>query len=591
MDYPDVYQFIKGEENTWKTTYIPLTDSKEWNMYEHIQRCTNVANGWFHTGKNDGNRPYDDIVTPIVNVAFRTEGFDVKDIVPFVDDAYKNYKSFLVKKYHPKWARKQQLDTLIDEVVESSIIYDLVILKDIGGVRPEVQKLQTIAFCDQTDALAGPICFKHSYSIAELLEYKGKWKDEKIDLAILKAKQSKEAPLAKGKEAKTPGKYIEVYELHGKLPEHWLPGGGDLLKYADQLHIVCYYLDENGEEQGLTLYSGKERPISEIFEQLKIDQVKSYGRACGRSIVETLFEPQVWRNYSEIKIKNMLDAAVDVIVTDSDEYGNQQTSKLKPNTIVKLNKGDRFDKINTQMQNLADFQNYGIRKENSARVIGSASDAQLGTNPVSGTPFSLQALVVQQGQGIHEYRQGKIATWFADILYPKWILGYLVKDMNNGKNFSEELSLDELQWVTKRMVENRTERKMAELIFNGKIVTSEIKQQALEFYKAEFAKMDSRGFFEIIKDELQGIKTDVFVNIKGKQRNMAANADKLTNVIRALIANPAAFTQPGISDMVNQLFEESGMNPVSFSQLTPIQTQQTLQLSNQTNGNLSQVAA
>lgn len=578
MDYPDVYQFIKGEEAAWKTVRIPLTDSKDWNMYEHIQRCFNVANGWFHTGKNDGNRPYDDIVTPIVNVGFRTEGFDVKDIVPYVDDAYKNYKSFLVKKYHPKWARKEELDTLIDEVVESSIIYDLVILKDVGGIKPEVQKLQTIAFCDQSNALSGPICFKHSFTISEILDYKGKWDDEKIDLAILKAKQSKEALLSKGKEIKTPGKYIEIYELHGKLPEHWLPNGGDSMKYVDQLHIVCFYLDENGKDQGLTLYSGKEKPISEIFEQLKIEQVKSYGRACGRSIVETLFEPQVWRNYSEIKIKNMLDAAVDVIVTDSEEYGNQQTSKLKPNTIVKLNKGDRFEKINTQMQNLADFQNYGVRKENSARIIGSASDAQLGTNPVSGTPFSLQALVVQQGQGIHEYRQGKIATWFADVLYPKWILGYLVKDMNDGKNFSEELSLDELQWVTKRMVENRTEREMAELIFNGKVVTPEIKQQAIEFYKAEFAKMDSRGFFEVIKDELKDLKTDVFVNIKGKQRSMAANADKLTNVIRALIANPAAFIQPGISDMVNQLFEESGMNPVSFSQITPSQLQQPQQI-------------
>lgn len=581
-----VYQFIKSEESSWKTVRVPLTDSKDWNMYEHIQRCTNVANGWFHSGKNDGNRPYDDIVTPIINVAFRTEGFDVKDIVPFVDDAVKNYKSFLVKKYHPKWARTNQLDTLIDEVVESSIIYDLVILKNVGGIRPEVQKLQTIAFCDQTDALSGPICFKHSYSIPDILDYKGKWWDDKIDLAVLKAKPSKNAPLSTGKEVKTPGKYIEVYELHGRLPESWLPNGGDPFKYVDQIHIACFYLDENGDEQGLTLYAGKEKPISQIFEQLKIDQVKSYGRACGRSLVETLFEPQVWKNYSEIKIKNMLDSAVDVIVTDSDDYGNQKLAKITPNTIVKINKGDRFDKINTQMQNLADFQNYGVRKENSARVIGSASDAQLGTNPVSGTPFALQSLVVQQGQGIHEYRQGKIATWFADTLYPKWILGYLVKDMNNGKSFSEELSLDELQWVTERMINNRTELKAADLIFEGKIVTPEAKKQILEFYKTEFAKMGTRGFFEVVKEELKGVKTDVFVNIKGKQRLMAQNADKLTNVIRALIANPAAYAQPGISDMVNQLFEESGMNPVSLGKL-----QAQPQLSTQTNGNPSQVAA
>lgn len=98
MDTQDVFSYIKAEENNWRTERVPLTGSKSWNMYEHIERCTNVANGWFHKGNNeDGLRPYDDIVTPIINVAFRSEGFDVKDIVPYVNDATKHYKSFIIK--------------------------------------------------------------------------------------------------------------------------------------------------------------------------------------------------------------------------------------------------------------------------------------------------------------------------------------------------------------------------------------------------------------------------------------------------------------------------------------------------------------
>ena len=93
----DVFSYIKTEETNYKTIRIPITKSKDWNMYEHIERCKNVSNAWFHQGSNDGMRPYDDIVTPILNVAFRTEGFDVKDIVPFVDDAKNSYKSFIIK--------------------------------------------------------------------------------------------------------------------------------------------------------------------------------------------------------------------------------------------------------------------------------------------------------------------------------------------------------------------------------------------------------------------------------------------------------------------------------------------------------------
>lgn len=143
---PEIYQFITNEETAYKTVRVPLTNSKDWNMSEHIERCYNVSNGYYHSGQNDGNRRYDDIVTPVINVAFRTEGFDVKDIIPFVNDAKEGYKSFIIKKRHPQWARKQELDTFIDDIVESSVIYDLVIVKKAKGNKPEVVPLQSIAF-------------------------------------------------------------------------------------------------------------------------------------------------------------------------------------------------------------------------------------------------------------------------------------------------------------------------------------------------------------------------------------------------------------------------------------------------------------
>lgn len=579
MENTDVFSYIKSEETNWKTARVPLTRTKDWNMYEHIERCTNVSNAWFNQGSNDPNngRPYDDIVTPIINVAFRSEGFDVKDIVPYVDDVNENYKSFLVKKYHPQWARKNELDTFIDDVVETSVIYDLALIKNVNNARPEVVDLKTIAFCDQTDIMAGPICIKHQYTPSELVAYKGKWDSGAIDRAITLAVSEIEVSQADGKKLKTPGKYIEAYELRGNLPAVWLDKEAEPYTYTPQMHIVCYYNDTNGDRQGITLFEGPDKPLEENFAALKIDRVRSKGRACGRSIVETLFEPQVWRNYDAIKIKKMLDAAVSLIITDSEELGNQKLTEVKENTILKQARGDTTTRLEGSLQNLPAFTNDQQKWETSARIVGSASEAQLGTNPVSGTPFALQSLVVQQGQGIHEYRQGKIATFFADTLYPKWILGYLVDDMNKGKTFSEELSLDELQEVANQIATNKVEEKMAELIFNGKVVTPEAKDQALQVYKEQFMKSGSRGFFEVIKDELKEIPTCVYVNVKGKQKNMAANADKITNVIREVIANVQAFqANPGLAKPLNQLLEDSGLSPIDFTKMitAPQQTNQ-----------------
>lgn len=571
-DAPDVFSYITTEEETWRTTRIPLTTSKDWSMYEHIQRCTNVANGWFHRGANDGNRPYDDIVTPIIDVSFRTEGFDVKDIIPFVNSAKDYHKSFLVKKYHPQWARKNELDTFIDEVVETSIIYDLVLIKkNVGEVRPEVVDLKTIAFCDQTDIMAGPICIRYNFTPAELMAWKGKWDDEKIDIVIAQAKNEKKVAPANDTVAKSPGKFIEVYVLRGMLPKRWIDLENSDGTYEDQMHVVVFSVDSTGESQGIHLFKGVDGPLSDTFKALKIDQVRSKGRACGRSVVERLFEPQVWNNYSAIKIKEMLDSAVDVFVSDSEELGNQRLSDLPKNTILKQERGSTTARLNADLQNLTHFVNHQVVQKNSARELGSASDLALGNTPSSGTPLGTTEIVHVEGQGIHDYRQGKIATFFADVLYRDWFLDMLVKDMNQGMTFSETLTLDEMQEIADTVVANEVESEIKALILDDKIPPPEIRDQLMELKKKEFMKGGSRRFFEVLKDELKDLPMDVFVNIKGKQRRMAENADKITNIIRQIIANPMAFQQvPGLGKVFNELLEESGMSPVDFTQMTAV---------------------
>ena len=585
MDENDVFSYIRKEEVSFRTVRVPLTNSKSWNMSEHIERCTNVANGWFNRGSNeDGLRPYSDIVTPIIDVAFRSEGFDVKDIVPFVDDSDKHNLSFIVKKFHPQWARKHELDTFIDEVVETSIIYDLALVKDINGVRPEVVDLKTIAFCDQTNVMAGPICIRHQYTISELVDFKGKWDSDKIDQAIVMALEEKKVALANDQAVKTPSKYIEVYELRGHLPERWLKDDGEIFKYSPQMHIVCYYTDKTGAKNGITLFKGADKPLSVNFKALKIDQVRSKGRACGRSIVERLFEAQVWKNYSAIKIKAMLDSSINLLQTDSEEFGNQKISDLKHGTILKHEPGRPISRIDMQLQNLPAMQNFGVEQENSARTLGSASEASLGKNPVSGTPFALQQLIVQQGEGVHEYRRGKVATFFADVLYRDLILKYLIRDLNKGEDFSEVLSLDEMQEIVKPIAENYAERQKRDIILSGQIAS----QEELDALKEEFIKKFMEGdrkFFKEFKDAFTDIPVRVFVNVAGKQKNLAADADKISNMISFFLKGGIPVT--ALAKPINELLEKSGMSPINFS---AILAEPQVQEQEQPGGQLAPVA-
>jgi len=566
MDTQSVFEYITTQEASYRTDRIPLTSSKSWNMREHIERCKNVSNAWFNRGSNeDGLRPYNDIVTPVIDVAFRSEGFDVKDIVPFVDSISDYYLSFIIKKYHPQWARKHELDTFIDEVVENSIIYDLVLIKNVDERRPSVVDLDSIAFCNQTDIMAGPICIKHNFTISEMVEYKGKWNSDKIDMAILLSLEEKKVALANNQPAKTPSKNIEVYELRGHLPSRWHKDDGEMFTYSPQMHVVCYYTGENGKKEGITLYKGVDKALSENFKALKLDMVRSKGRACGRSIVERLFEPQVWNNYAGIKLKEMLDSAVNLLQTDSEEFGNQKISSLKNNTILKHEQGKPITRIDMQLQNVPALQNFQALQESNARTLGSASDASLGKNPVSGTPFALQSLIVQQGDGIHEYRKGKIATFFADVLYRDWILKWMIADINEGKTFSEELSLEELQEIAETITNNSRNIRAKELILKGELVTKEELDAFQQAEKEIFIKAGNRKFFTDFKGAFKDAPVRVLVNVAGKQKDMTQVADKLSNLISTFLK--AGVPISALAKPMNELLENSGLSPVNFASI------------------------
>src|SRR4030042_3336953 len=151
----DIFSFIKNEESAYQTLPITVAEGYEWSMYKHIKLSLLYKVSQFETGNSD-DKPFKNIVRPILNLQYRAERFDVKDIVLFVNEAKNYYKSFLIKKYHEKWARENEIDTFIDDLVESYVDFGGTLIKDVNDVKPEVVPMQRIAFCDQTDILSGP---------------------------------------------------------------------------------------------------------------------------------------------------------------------------------------------------------------------------------------------------------------------------------------------------------------------------------------------------------------------------------------------------------------------------------------------------
>ncbi len=564
----NVFDYILDEASAYRTQQIPVGDW-EWNMYDHIQLCDRLKNSKYKDSKL-GDKPFNNLIIPIRNVSLRTEGFDVKDIEPYVDSDKDYHKSFLIRKFHAKWARRNNLDEFIDEIIESDFDYGLTLVKNINSIKPEVVPLQRIAFCDQTNILSGPLCERHMYSPNELLDMAGKWDTDKIDEAITMAQAEKTVPTAQGQKAKTPGKYIEVFELHGVLPTSWLgeKADGITTRYTRQAHYVTYYRDQQGKKHGICLWKGRER--TNIYKAKK--RTNYYGRACGVSGIEELFEPQIWSNYSEIQLKEMLDVASLMILQTADD------TFAKKNKIQTLSKGEilkheddkPLTQVNIQPINEAAFNNSIIKWGQAARTTGSADSPQFGEKPSSGTPFKLQELVVNEGAGIHDYRKGKNSTFVAE-LYRDGIIQYLVDDMNKGHKWVDDLTLDELQEVARRLSVNLSNERIKEIVLNGEaesgIVTPSQQVAMQRAVQDEFKKGGSSYFFEIFEKEMESAPVDVKINIAGKQKNLYMITDKLVNVFKEVLANPMALKNPALAKIFNEIIEYSGLSPVDFSTL------------------------
>lgn len=577
---PNLYEYIQAEETAYRTTRVPLSENwRDWNMFEHIDRSFTLKNSRFYKGPQDYKRPFNNIILPIANVNYRSEGFDVKDVQIYVDNAEKYHKSFVARKKHNWWAKENKIDTAIDESVESYFDYGLALVRNVNEVRPEVVQLQQIAFCDQTNIMAGPICLKHQYSVSELLDMKGRWDSTQIDKTIMMGRHAKNNNNLNGDETKTPGKYIEIYDLEGMFPETWLgpeklgENWEDTGKYTYSRFIVTYYVNpEDGvTKQGITLFKGKAKPS---YKAIVRDPI--FGRACGRGGIEELFHAQIWTNFSELQIMQMLEATAKVILLTNDKkLKNQKLDNIKHGQVLDLEDGKDIRQLALQPINKTAFDNFVNKWEQVARTIGSASDPQLGLNPTSGTPLGTTEIVTSQGLGIHEYRQGKIAEFWAEI-YRDWVLPKFAEELTKSDKWLDDLTLEELQEVAEKISTKKTNERIKQMILEGKMLTPQEAEMMREVVKQDFMKGGSKRFIEIMKDEFKDLPMDIEISISNKQKNLAEVVSKLNSVFRTLFtpgAIQAIQQNKGLSQLLNNILETSGFSPVNFGSITNAMTQ------------------
>lgn len=571
--YKDIYSYITTQESQFGNP-ISLPGNWQWSFIEHCKLTYLYSHSQLSQGKTEWT-PVVNITKPILNLQHRTEDIDLKDVQIYVNDPDKQHLSFLIKKYHDDvFVRENDLDTFFDELNVSRIDYGGGLSKRTSVAR-EVVPLHSIAFCDQTDILSGPIGIKHFFSPSQLKEMEKKgWGQTSngatasIDEVIVLSRDSKSEPQTNNKDSKTPGNYIEVYEVHGDMPKRFLNEKDDTEDFAYQIQIVTYYQKENGKKEYITLFKAEEK--TNPFKLIKRDPI--YGRALGWGGAEELFEDQVWTNYDAIRIQDMLDAAAKtVMVTQDKQLAQRHPGGLKDLDNMEFIYEDanaNTRQLDTFPRNLALFEKAMDRKLAHAKEMGSSQDPLQGKESPSGTPFAALQAQIQQGLGLHEYRRGQFAKHIEEIYMDDYI-PKIAKEITKGTRFLAELSSDEMQFISERMANYEANKLILNAVLNGQSITQEEVDALKAEFKTNFMNGGNKKFIEVLKGEFKDVELKVKVNVAGKQKNLPQMVDKIVNIFRFIISNPQGFAQlmqvPALQKAFTEILEYSGMSVANFS--------------------------
>jgi hypothetical protein len=559
----EVYKYILQEEATYQTVPITVVEGYEWSMYEHCRRTLMYMNSVFESG-NFGDKPFRNIILDKVNLQFRAEDIDVADIQLFVDNAEEYYKSFIVRKYHDKWARDNKVGEFLNDMKETWIVYGGVITKKEKDAVPRVVPFNTVAFVDQTDIVSGAICEKHFYTPDQLSEYDGKW--DNIDLVIALATQrNDDKEVGKNNiQQETPTQYIEVYELHGVFPESWLVDGGNPLKYTRQAWVVTYYKDNSGKKNGVVLYKGKE---SKSPYKVSVRD-KIVGRGLGRGAVEELFEPQIWVNYNEILQKEMLDYASKVLLQTADPAytTSNKTKNPKNGSIFVTEEGKPISQIQITPVNVQFFESKLKNWEDVATRVSASFETISGEQTKSGTPFRLGLLQNQEAHSLHLYRKEKLGMFVQEI-YRDWVIPHFAQSLSSGTKFLSELTLDEMNAIYDQVMTAEVNEYIKEKLFNLDVPDQQKIQQIQEITRKNFYAGGNKKFIEIFKDEMKELPLDIEIVITGENKNNAFVAEKLSAIFSNIVQNPAILSNPLMAKLFNEILEASGVSPTSFMSL------------------------
>ena len=553
-------------------------DGLNFSQKERIRMIEFYSNSRYLNGQKDElgrDKPFKQISNAVVDTENAAKDIDTKDITITSDDPNHYTESMLMSKDIYQWMKTANFAKTLNKMIDTDSRYGSLLVKkvmverdgkeDIDIQIPEWKNVIT----DQVDIINSPIIEVHYMTASQIMRKDG-WHKDKVQEAVRML----------GKEKST--KRIPVFEVRGDFPKYYIDmmdGGtedsADLTStdFSYQLYYIAGAADSF--EKGVSSISFTDKLIPLYWED-DTERVYKYkarkersGRAFGVGVVEEGEEAQVGTNDAVLKQQRAMEYTTKVIGQSASKKlkGRNMLTETDDGQILEHEDGKPITALNLLpsggLNQYIELQNQWYDQFEKTTA---AYSAQRGETPPSGTPFRLQATMLQQSSSVFQKLQEDMGIFINEI-FTDWILPFKAKQLNQEHILAHEFSPNELRDIDKNFATHTANQKAIDLILSGKIVDSEQYQAFLDGADSFIKGTKEKRFIKIPKDYYKNMTAKISINITGESKNKAAILESLTSILSTYASNPAIASDPVANEIFMRLVELSGagISPVTLS--------------------------
>jgi len=563
--------YIQEELQNIKQNYdktIDLVNGLHFSQKEQIRTIEFYNNSQYLNGQKDElgrEKPFMQILNAICDVENTAKDLDTKDISITSDDSNHYLESWLLSKDIQVWMKESNFAKILNDMRDTHTRYGSLLVKKVvkdGELTLELPEWKNV-ITDQVDIMQGAIIETH-YKTASQVSKMTEWDKKGIKLILEKLK------------GKGSNKRIPIYEIRGEFPKSYIKEVNgekhtpkDERTYSYQLYYIAGLPQESGKETTfdtlIPLYW--EDDTEKVYKYLA--RKPKAGRSFGVGVMEEGEEAQVWTNDAVLKQHRAMEYTTKVIGQTASKKlkGRNLLNETDDGTILETEENKPITALNLLPSGgLQQYNNLITQWYQQLEKTTSAYAPQRGDAPPSGTPFRLQATVLQQSSSVFKTLQQELGIFITEI-FEDWIMPHQAKKLNREHILAYEFSPEELKEIDEKFTTKMANQRAIDAILSGKMVTQEEYDGWIENYDEFIKQTKSQRFIEIPKNFYKNLKAKVTVNITGEQRNKAATLESLNNILITYASNPNLSQDPVASKLLTKIIELSGagISPVQIT--------------------------